>query len=106
MMFRPGYNIDSLPKSTCTNTTSDRLKISANMTHGWLALNLVNAASVAKMSVSLDGHSMYVYAADGLFVDLQKVEVSSDLFMLEELYLTGSGSSNCHWSTLFYDDQA
>jgi Multicopper oxidase len=75
MMFRPGYNIDSLPLSTCTNTTSDLLKIPANTTQGWLSLNLVNAASVAKMSVSLDGHSMYVYAADGLFVGLQEVQV-------------------------------
>ncbi len=78
MMFKPGYNIDSLPASTCTNTTSDLLRILANMTQGWLSLNLVNAASVAKISVSLDGHSMYVYAADGLYVALQKAEVCSD----------------------------
>jgi hypothetical protein len=75
MMFRPGYNMDSLPPSTCTNTTSDLLRIPANTTQGWLSLNFVNAASVAKMSVSLDGHSMYVYAADGLFVALQEVQV-------------------------------
>jgi Multicopper oxidase len=75
MMFRPGYNMDSLPSSTCTNTTSDLLRIPANTTQGWLSLNLVNAASVAKMSVSLDGHSMYVYGADGLFVALQEVQV-------------------------------
>jgi Multicopper oxidase len=74
-IFRQGYNVDSLPPSTCTNTTSDLLRIPANTTQGWLSLNLVNAASVAKMSVSLDGHSMYVYAADGLFVALQEVQV-------------------------------
>lgn len=78
MMFRPGYDMGSLPPSTCQNTTSDLLKISANTTRGWLALHLVNAASVAKMSVSMDAHSMYVYAADGFFVALQKVQVGPD----------------------------
>ncbi|EON65842.1 hypothetical protein W97_05084 [Coniosporium apollinis CBS 100218] len=75
MMFKPGYNLTSLPPETCTNTTSSLLTIPANYSQGWLALNLVNAASVSRMSVSVDAHSMFVYAADGLFVALQEVKV-------------------------------
>lgn len=43
---------------------------------GWLALNLVNAGAVSKLAVSLDSHSMFVYAADGLFTAMQEVKVS------------------------------
>ncbi|KFY03310.1 hypothetical protein V490_00216 [Pseudogymnoascus sp. VKM F-3557] len=75
MMFKPGYNVSSLPPDTCTNTTSPLTTVTGNATLGWLALNLVNSGSVAKLSVSLDAHSIYVYAADGLFVDLQEVKV-------------------------------
>jgi len=75
MMFKPGFNISSLPPESCTNTTSELLTIPANNTLGWLALNLVNAGSVSKLGVSLDAHSMYVYASDGLFVALQEVKV-------------------------------
>lgn len=75
MMFNPGFNISSLPPETCTNTSSPLLTVSANYTQGWLALNLVNAASVSGLSVSMDAHSMFVYAADGLFVKLQEVKV-------------------------------
>ncbi|KAI4245837.1 MAG: hypothetical protein L6R42_010101, partial [Xanthoria sp. 1 TBL-2021] len=76
MMFKPGFNISSLPSETCVNTTSPLLTIHANRTQGWLALNLVNSGAVSKLGVSLDAHSMYVYAADGLFVTLQEVKVS------------------------------
>lgn len=75
VMFRPGYNVSSLPPETCTNTTSPLLTIPANHSQGWLALNLVNAGAVSKLSVSLDAHSMVVYAADGLFVELREVKV-------------------------------
>lgn len=75
MMLKPGFNSSSLPPETCTNTTSALLTIPGNSTQGWLALNLVNAGSVSKLGVSLDAHSMFVYAADGLFVALQEIKV-------------------------------
>lgn len=75
MMFKPGYNMSSLPLDTCINTTSPLMTVTGNATIGWLALNLVNSGSVAKLSVSLGAHSMYVYAADGLFVDLLEIKV-------------------------------
>ncbi|KAH8705516.1 Cupredoxin [Talaromyces proteolyticus] len=75
MNFRPGFNASSLPPDTCTNTTSPLLKIPANTTLGWLALNLVNSGSVSGLTVSLDAHSLWVYAADGLYVSPQEVQV-------------------------------
>ncbi|EWZ79220.1 hypothetical protein FOCG_18256 [Fusarium oxysporum f. sp. radicis-lycopersici 26381] len=75
MMFKPGFNMSSLPPETCTNTTSPLLVIPADQSRGWLALNLVNSGAVSALRVSLDGHSMFVYAADGLYTKLQKVNV-------------------------------
>ncbi|KAL1582284.1 hypothetical protein WHR41_09162 [Cladosporium halotolerans] len=74
-MFRPGYNASDLPPETCTKTMAPLLTIPANSSSGWLALNLVNAGSTSKLTVSLDSHTMYVYAADGLFVKMQEIEV-------------------------------
>ncbi|RMJ12506.1 hypothetical protein CDV36_007830 [Fusarium kuroshium] len=75
MMFKPGFNTSSLPPETCTNTTSPLLVIPADQSRGWLALNLVNSGAVSALRVSLDGHSMFVYAADGLYTKLQEVNV-------------------------------
>ncbi|KAB8234234.1 uncharacterized protein BDW43DRAFT_310583 [Aspergillus alliaceus] len=69
-----GYNICSLPPKTCENTTSSRLTIPANASLGWLALNLVNSGAVSALRVSLDGHLMHVYAADGLYVTPQEAK--------------------------------
>ncbi|KAG9906297.1 hypothetical protein KCU81_g10042, partial [Aureobasidium melanogenum] len=75
MMFNPGYSMDSLPAVTCNNTSSPLLTIPANYSQGWLALHLVNAAATSKLRVSLDAHSMFVFAADGLYVEMQEVKV-------------------------------
>lgn len=77
MMFRDGYDASDLPPETCTNTTSPLLTIPANRTNGWLALNLVNSGAVSPLRVSLDSHSMFVYAADGLYVEPQETKVST-----------------------------
>jgi hypothetical protein len=53
MMFRPGYDINSLPAETCVNTTSQLLVVKANASLGWLALNLVNSGAVSNLKVSL-----------------------------------------------------
>lgn len=84
MMANPGFNLSSLPTESCTNTTSDLLTIPANTTQGWLALDLVNAGSVSKLGVSLDAHSMYVYASDGLYVALQEVKVCNPFSNFKE----------------------
>ncbi|KAI9730630.1 MAG: hypothetical protein M1818_008112 [Claussenomyces sp. TS43310] len=74
MMFRPGFNTNSIP-DTCTPTTSKLLVIHANTTLGWMALNFVNSGGVSTLHVSLDAHSMFIYMADGLYVTLQEVQV-------------------------------
>lgn len=74
-MFRPGYDINSLLLETCANTTSSSPTIKADDAQGWLFLHLVNAGATTKLSVSLDAHTMFVYAADGLFVEMQEVKV-------------------------------
>jgi len=106
MMFKPGFNSSSLPPETCTNTTSALLTIPGNSTQGWLSLNLVNAGSVSKLGVSLDAHSMFVYAADGLFVELQEVKVcilhairsTHILLTLYRSYIYRLGSVTPSWS--------
>lgn len=105
MMFKPGFNASSLPAETCTNTSSPQLHIPANTTQGWLALNLVNSGAVSALRVSMDGHSMFVYAADGLFVELQEVKVSPTYRGSSPLpWLTLLGAAYSPWSTIFSDD--
>jgi len=105
MLFRPGYNISSLAPDTCENTTSPQLLISANASQGWLALNLVNSGGVSALRVSLDSHSMHIYAADGLYVKPQEVKVSPSQSTLEPgLFLTFVGSGNCPWSAILRND--
>lgn len=65
----------SFPTESCTSTTSDLMMIPANTTQGWLALDFINAGSVSNLGESLDAHSMYVYASDGLYVTVQEVKV-------------------------------
>ena len=95
MMFRQGYNVSSLPPETCTNTSSSLLTIPADHTSGWLALNLVNSGAVSKLHVSLDAHSMFVYAADGLYVEIQEVKVSIPLKSIR--YIPQPGLTTCHF---------
>lgn len=73
--FNPGYNISSLPPVTCDGTSSSLLTIPGDCSKGWLTLHFVNAAAATKMHISLDAHSMWVFAADGLDVKLQNVKV-------------------------------
>lgn len=74
-MFRHGYNASDLPPDTCTNALLPLLTISANQTQGWLALNLVNSGMFIMLYVSLDAHTIFVYAADGVYVQMQEVNV-------------------------------
>lgn len=79
-MFRPGFNVSDLAPETCVETTAPLLQIPASTASGWLALHLVNAGATSKLTASLDSHTMFVYAADGLFVAMQEVEVCDHPF--------------------------
>ncbi|KAK0615537.1 Laccase abr2 [Lasiodiplodia hormozganensis] len=74
-----------MASSTCTNMTAPLLAINANYTRGWLALNMVNGGSITKLSVSLDSHSMHVYAADGFYVKPQEVQRYSVMVKLDQM---------------------
>lgn len=67
------------------NTTSQQLVVNANVSQGWLALNLVNSGAVSNLKVSLDSHSMHIYTADGLYMTLQEVKVRYRLSMVIKL---------------------
>lgn len=101
MMFKPGFNSSSLPAETCTNTTSPLLTIPADHSKGWLAMNLVNSGAVSALRVSLDAHSMYVFAADGLFVDLQEIKVGVFSEELRRIYSLLSGTPHGTRSAIF-----
>ena len=106
MMFRPGLNASSLPPETCTNTTSELFKFTADASRGWTALHLVNAGAVSRLSISLDGHSMFVYAADGLYVTLQEVQVCRRQVVTAIHVNLLVGSAHLHWPALFSDGTA
>lgn len=81
-MARPTYAFvnksSDLNPVTCSNTTSSYPVITASRhassDGGWAAINLVNAGGLASHTFSIDGHDLYVVAADGEFVVPQQVQ--------------------------------
>ena len=65
----PAISPSAVPDETCMNTTSTMTVLLVNASSGWIALNFVNAGSVSAITVSIDSHTMWVYAADGLYVN-------------------------------------
>lgn len=106
MMFKPGFDMSSLPPESCTNTTSPLLTVPANQSEGWLALNLVNSGAVSALRVSLDGHSMFVYSADGLYTRLQEVNVSISAVLPCDFHSDSLGASHRTRPALFCHGQA
>ncbi|KAJ9211278.1 hypothetical protein DTO166G4_7111 [Paecilomyces variotii] len=76
MMLRDGFDARDFQTQSCLNTTSDLTVIMADPSEGWLALHLANTGLVSDISFSIDGHSMIVYAVDGIYVDLSEVQVT------------------------------
>lgn len=71
MLFKAGYDSSYLNPEVCTNTSTPLEVIYTNGSE-WGAFHLVNAGVTAELSFSLDNHDMWVYAADSLYVELQK----------------------------------
>ena len=46
------------------------LTFTAEVSSSWIALYLVNARYISRLSISLDGHSMFLYTAHGLYITL------------------------------------
>lgn len=74
MMFKEGYDASYLNPEVCVNTSTPLETIYTNGA-SWISFNIVNAAVVTGLSFSLDSHSLWVFAADGPYVEPQKVEV-------------------------------
>lgn len=98
MMFKPGFDQASLPAETCANTTSPLLVVPADQKNGWLALNLVNSGAVSALSVSLDAHSMFVYATDGEYTQPQEVKVRSQVLGFAGAWSALTYYRYCIWS--------
>lgn len=74
MMFKAGFDPSFLNPEMCVNTSTPLETIYTGNAE-WMAFNLVNAGTTAQLSFSLDSHDMWIYAADGRYVELQKVQV-------------------------------
>ena len=70
------HNPAALPASaydTCTATSGEVEVVSVDAADGWASINLVSAAGIDTLEVSIDNHTMYVYAADGAYIIPQPV---------------------------------
>lgn len=66
----------ALPASAydvCTATSGQVEVISVEASAGWASMNFVSAAGVDTLEVSIDNHTMYVYATDGAYIVPQPV---------------------------------
>ncbi|RFU31991.1 hypothetical protein B7463_g4366, partial [Scytalidium lignicola] len=71
------HSLELVPSSmwnNCTATKSPNEVIQADPRTGWVNLNWISSSSVDELTVSIDGHSMWVYAVDGLFIKPQPVQ--------------------------------
>ena len=57
----------------CTATNGQIEVISVDASEGWASINMVSAAGVDTLEVSIDNHTMYVYATDGAYIVPQPV---------------------------------
>lgn len=66
----------ALPASAydvCTATSGEVEVVSVDASAGWASINMVSAAGVDTLEVSIDNHTMYVYATDGAYIVPQPV---------------------------------
>ncbi|GAB1522214.1 hypothetical protein RhiTH_005326 [Rhizoctonia solani] len=52
----------------CKNTTTELEVFQVNPASKWAAFNVVNAASIWDLRVSIDNHTLYTFAADGSYI--------------------------------------
>ncbi|KAG8906370.1 hypothetical protein FRB99_007054 [Tulasnella sp. 403] len=74
----PGNKPELLDPSTffeCTNTTTLLEVIEVDPNEKWASIAFVNMAALWDFKVSIDDHPLWVYAADGQYHDVQKIDV-------------------------------
>lgn len=74
------HNFSAVPRglfSGCRATnTSGAATISVQPHAGWASLNFISTASLQEMVVSIDNHTMWVYAVDGRYIEPEQVDAS------------------------------
>ncbi|QRV77409.1 Multicopper oxidase [Ceratobasidium sp. AG-Ba] len=68
----------------CTNTNTPFQVYVVKQSDGWAAFNLLNSGALWDLRVSIDSHTMYYYAADGHYTNIQKA--TSILIPIGERY--------------------
>ncbi|RMZ86666.1 hypothetical protein DV736_g6105, partial [Chaetothyriales sp. CBS 134916] len=71
------FNLSALPAVlvySCDATNTTPSVIYVNSTDGWASFNFILSATVQTPMVSIDDHDMWIYAADGHFVQPQRVD--------------------------------
>ncbi|KAJ5799246.1 multicopper oxidase [Penicillium psychrosexuale] len=71
------FNLSALPPVlaySCDATNTNPSVFYVNSTDRWVSFNFILSASVQTPMVSIDDHDMWIYAADGQFVQPQRVD--------------------------------
>ncbi|KAH7320477.1 laccase [Rhizoctonia solani] len=56
----------------CTNTTTNLQHWVVNKSDTWVAFNLINSGALWDLRVSIDSHTLYIYAVDGSYVNIKQ----------------------------------
>ncbi|KAG8737848.1 hypothetical protein FRC10_007601 [Ceratobasidium sp. 414] len=68
----------------CTNSSTPFQVFTVKQSDGWTAFNLLNSGALWDLRVSIDSHTMYYFAADGHYTNIQKA--TSILIPIGERY--------------------
>ncbi|KAF2689829.1 multicopper oxidase [Lentithecium fluviatile CBS 122367] len=77
-MTDKGPNIDALPDEVfniCTPTQGSRRIIKTPSSAKWIAFEIISAPGFDSLVLSIDEHSLWVYAVDGHYIEPLKVDV-------------------------------
>ncbi|KAL8280520.1 hypothetical protein RQP46_007168 [Phenoliferia psychrophenolica] len=77
-------NVSSAAWYDCKNTSTSLEVINVDVADGWASLHIVNSGANWETVVSIDEHTMWVYAADGSYIE--PVEVHSISVPMGERY--------------------
>lgn len=81
------HNLGDVPFGVfegCDATNPNPYIFNVDASQGWVSLNIISAASLQEMVVSIDEHPMWVYAIDGRFIEPQLVDVRSSIMYFSQ----------------------
>jgi FtsP/CotA-like multicopper oxidase with cupredoxin domain len=68
LLFDFPHDFSKLPKTAfdeCIPSQGPTEVIEVDLAHRWVSINIINTASINTLTVSIDEHPMWIYAADG-----------------------------------------